>query len=157
MSAEEALIFLHLLGAFWYAMGLTSVQISLVRASSQEDPSARADSIEEASHYQGILLVPGAIAAVSTGVFLWALDYNLITTPWLVAVEALFAVTLLVCLPLTGAGIRRARNAALQARRAGKSTPELDAAMSDSAPLVLMGMATIIVPLVAALSVFKPF
>jgi F0F1-type ATP synthase assembly protein I len=95
VSTEEALIFLHLLGAFWYVMGLTSVQISLVRSWDRENPSARADSIEEASHYQGILLVPGAIAAVSTGVFLWALDYNLITTPWLVIVEALFAVTLL--------------------------------------------------------------
>jgi uncharacterized membrane protein len=157
VSTEEALIFLHLLGAFWYVMGLTSVQISLVRSWDRENPSARADSIEEASHYQGILLVPGAIAAVSTGVFLWALDYNLITTPWLVIVEALFAVTLLICLPLTGAGIRRARTAALRARRAGKSTPELDAAMSDPVPMVLLGVATAIVPVVAALSVFKPF
>lgn len=138
-------------------MGLTAVQISLVRSWDRDSPSARADSIEEASHYQGILLVPGAIAAVSTGVFLWALDYNLITTPWLVIVEALFAVTLLICLPLTGTGIRRARTAALQARRAGKSTPELDAAMSDPVPMVLLGIATAIVPVIAALSVFKPF
>jgi uncharacterized membrane protein len=157
VTTEEALIFLHLLGAFWYVMGLTSVQISLVRSWDRENPSARADSIEEASHYQGILLVPGAIAAVSTGVFLWALDYNLITTPWLVIEEALFAVTLLICLPLTGAGIRRARTAALRARRAGKSTPELDAAMSDPVPMVLLGIATVIVPVVAVLSVFKPF
>lgn len=157
MSTEEALIFLHLLGAFWYVMGLTSVQISLVRAWNRDDVAVRVESIEEALHYQGILLVPGAIAAVSTGVFLWALDYNLITTPWLVAVEALFAVTLLVCLPLTGAGIRRARTAALRAQRAGESTPELDAAMSDDAPLILMGLATIMVPIAAALAVFKPF
>lgn len=157
MSTEEALIFLHLLGTFWYVMGLTSVQISLVRGWNREEVSVRYESIEEASHYQGILLVPGAIAAVATGVFLWALDYNLITTPWLLVVEALFAVTLLICLPLTGAGIRRARTAALQAEHAGKSTPELDAAMADGTPLVLMGLATAIVPAVAALSVFKPF
>lgn len=138
-------------------MGLTAVQISLVRAWQHRELSVRADSLEEASHYQGILLVPGAIAAVSSGVFLWALDYNLITTPWLVVEEALFAVTLLVCLPLTGTGIRRARLAALQARRAGESTPELEAAMADGVPLVVMGIATLLVPIMAALSVFKPF
>lgn len=157
MSTEEALIFLHLLGAFWYVIGLTSVQISLVRAWNRQEISVRVESIEEASHYQGMLMVPGAIAAVSSGVFLWALDYNLVTTPWLVAEEALFAFTLLICLPLTGAGIRRARTASLQAQRAGKSTPELDAAMTDGTPLILMGLATIMVPIAAALSVFKPF
>ena len=157
MSAQEALTFLHVLGSFWYVIGLTAVQISLVRAYQREDLKTRVDSIEEASHYQGILLVPGAIAAISSGVFLWALDYNLITTPWLVVLEVLFAVTLLVCLPLTGTGIRRARIAALRARRAGKSTPELDAAMTDGVPLVVMGLATALVPAAVALSVFKPF
>lgn len=157
MSAEEALTFLHILGAFWYVMGLTAVQISLVRAYRREDVEVRADSLEEASHYQGVLLVPGAIAGVSTGVFLWALDYNLITTGWLLALEALFVVTLLACLPLTGMGVRRARLAALKARRTDRPTPELEEAMSDGAPLVFMGIATALVPAMAALSVFKPF
>jgi len=157
VTTEEALIFLHILAAFWYIIGLTAVQLSLVRAYQHESVSVKADSIEEASHYQGILLVPGAIAAVSTGVFLWALDYNLITTPWLLVVEALYIVTLLVLLPLTGAGIRRARTAALQASKTGSATPEQEAAMSDPIPLTLMGLATILVPIMTALSVFKPF
>lgn len=157
MTSEELLAFLHVLGSFWYVIGLTAVQISLVRAYQREDLQVRVDSIEEASHYQGILLVPGAIAAVSTGVFLWALDYNLITTGWLVVEEALFAMTLLVCLPLTGTGIRRARIAALQARRDGKATPELEAQMTDGVPLFFMGLATALVPIMAALSIFKPF
>ena len=157
MSTEEALTFLHILGAFWYVIGLTAVQTALVRAWNREEIPVRVESIEEASHYQGMLLVPGAIAAVSSGVFLWALDYNLITTPWLVVEEALFAITLLLCLPLVGAGIRRARTAALQAQHAGESTPELDAAMSDGVPLILLGFATVLVPIAAALSVFKPF
>lgn len=157
MTTEESLIFLHILAAFWYVIGLTAIQLSLVRAHQHEAVSVKADSIEEASHYQGILLVPGAIAAVSTGVFLWALDYNLITTPWLLLVEVQYIVTLLVLLPLTGAGIRRARVAALQVGKSDSATPEQTAAMSDPVPLTLMGLATILVPIVTALSVFKPF
>lgn len=157
MTSEEALTFLHILAAFWYVIGLTAIQLSLVRAQQHESPSVKADSIEEASHYQGILLVPGAIAAVSTGVFLWALNYNLITTPWLLIVEILYIVTLLLFLPLTGAGLRRARTAALQVAKSESATPEQTAAMSDPIPLTLMGLATILVPIITALSVFKPF
>ena len=157
MTTEEALTFLHLLAAFWYVIGLTAIQLSLVRAQQHEAVSVKADSIEEASHYQGVLLVPGAIAAVSTGVFLWALDYNLITTPWLLVVEVMYIVTLLIFLPLTGAGLRRARVAALRVGKSDSATPEQTAAMADPIPLTLMGLATILVPIMAALSVFKPF
>jgi hypothetical protein len=157
VSTEEALTFLHVLGAFWYVMGLTAVQVSLVRAWQRQELDVKADSLEEGSHYQGILLVPGAIAAVASGVYLWALDYNLVTTPWLVVLEALYAATLLICLPLTGMGIHRSRIAALKARRAGNATPELEAAMGDAVPLVFLGLATILVPIMVALSVFKPF
>lgn len=154
---EELLVFIHILAAFWYVSGLTAVQMSLVRAWQIEALDARADSLEEASHYQGILLVPGAIASVASGLFLWAqLDYNLITTPWLLALEALYVLTLLVCLPLTGIGLRRARLAALKARKAGHAGPELEQAMRDGGPLIAGGVATLLVPLMTALSVFRP-
>ncbi len=154
---EDLLTFVHILAAFWYVAGLTAVQLSLVRAWQSEDLAVRADSLEEASHYQGLLLVPGAIASVASGLFLWAqLDYDLITTPWLLALEALYILTLLVCLPLAGIGLRRARLAALRARKAGRATPELEQAMADPAPLVFGGLATLLVPVMAALSVFRP-
>lgn len=157
MDADEVFAFVHILGAFWYVAGLTAVQLSFVRAWQSKDLSVRADSIEEASHYQGMLLVPGAIVSVASGLFLWArLDYDLITTPWLLCLEALYIVTLLVCLPLTGIGLRRARVAALRARKAGGATPELEQAMSDGTPLVAGGIASLLVPLMAALSVFRP-
>ena len=154
---EELLTFVHVLAAFWYVAGLTAVQLSLVRAWQSEDLAVRADSLEEASHYQGLLLVPGAIASVASGLFLWAqLDYDLITTLWLLALEALYILTLLVCLPLAGIGLRRARLAALRATKVGHATPELDQAMADPAPLVFGGLATLLVPVMAALSVFRP-
>ena len=157
MDSDKALIFIHILAAFWYIAGLTVVQLSLVRGWQSQSLDVQADSFEEASHYQGILLVPGAIASVASGLFLWAqLDYNLITTPWLLALEALYVLTLLACLPLTGIGIRRARLAALQARKAGRATSQQTQAMSDGGPLITTGVATLLVPVMTALSVFRP-
>lgn len=156
-TADEAFVFLHVLAAIWYAAGLTSVQLALVRGWQTEDISTKVDAFGEASHYQGVLLVPGGIAVAATGLFLWGqLDYNFVTTPWLLAVETMYIVTLLVCLPLIGMGLRRARIAALMAERRGEVSQELEEAMADSVPLVFGGIAAMLVPAMAALSVFRP-
>ena len=155
--ADEAFVFLHVLAALWYVAGLTSVQIALVRGWQASEVETRVVAFSEATHYQGILLIQGAIAVATTGLFLWGqLDYNFVTTPWLLGVEAMYIVTLLVCIPLMGMGLRRARIASLMAERRGNVTPELEEAMADSVPLVFGGIATIFVPAMVALSVFRP-
>jgi len=155
--ADEAFVFLHVLAALWYVAGLTSVQIALVRGWQAPEVETRVVAFSEATHYQGTLLIPGAIAVATTGLFLWGqLDYNFVTTPWLLGVEAMYIVTLLVCIPLMGMGLRRARIASLMAERRGNVTPELEEAMADSVPLVFGGIATIFVPAMVALSVFRP-
>ena len=158
MNAESVLTFLHLLAAFWYAAGLTAVQLPLVSGWRSDDVMVQAAAFDEASHYQGVLLVPGAIAVGATGVFLWAqLGYNLLSTGWLVVLEVLYVIVLLVCLPLAGLGLRRARLAALEARKRGGPTPQLREAVADNVPLVFAGVATLLVPVMTYLSVFKPF
>ena len=156
-TVDEVFVFLHLLAALWYAAGLTSVQLALVRGWQAPEVNTRVVAFSEATHYQGVLLVPGAIAVATTGLFLWGqLDYNFVTTPWLLGVEAMYIVTLLVCIPLMGMGLRRARIASLIAERRGETTAELEEAMADSVPLVFGGVATILVPAMVALSVFRP-
>ena len=156
-TVDEVFVFLHLLAALWYAAGLTSVQLALVRGWQAPEVDTRVVAFSEATHYQGVLLVPGAIAVATTGLFLWGqLDYNFVTTPWLLGVEAMYIVTLLVCIPLMGMGLRRARIASLIAERRGETTAELEEAMADSVPLVFGGIATILVPAMVALSVFRP-
>ena len=148
----------HVLAAFWYVAGLTSVQLALVRGWQTQDIKTKVEAFDEASHYQGVLMVPGGIAVVATGLFFWsALDYNLASTGWLIAVEVTYIVTLLLCLPFVGMGLRRGRIAALLVQRHGKSNPELDEAMSDNVPLVFGGLAAILIPVAVALSVFRPF
>ncbi len=158
MDAGHVFAFLHILAAFWYVAGLTAVQISLVRGWRSREVKVQAASFDEASHYQGVLLVPGAIAAGASGVSLWAqMGYNLIATGWLVLLWGLYLLTLLVLLPVTGLGVRRVRVAALKARKAGRSPPELEAALADNVPLVSGGLATMLLPVMAWLSIFKPF
>ncbi len=157
MIADDTLTLLHLLSAFWYVMGLAAVQFPLIRGWSLEDVKLKAAAFDEASHYQGLLLVPGIIAVGITGVFMWAqMDYNLITTGWLLAQEVLYLVSLLVCLPLIGMGLRRARLASLQAEKAGAVTPELEDALADNVPIVFSGIATLLLPVMAYLAIFKP-
>jgi len=158
-TLDEVFLLAHVLGAFWYVAGLVAVQISLIRAGQQvDDLEARRDSFEEASHYQGMLMVPGAIAASATGLFFWEqVDYNLFSTGWLILLEVVYIITLLVCLPFVGMGLRRARIAALQAVRAGRTNADLDAAMGDNVPLFFAGIALLLVPVAAAISVFRPF
>lgn len=157
MIAEDTLTLLHVLSAFWYVMGLAAVQFPLIRGWRLDDVKLKAVAFEEASHYQGLLLVPGIIAVGISGVFMWAqMDYNLITTGWLLAQEALYLVSLLVCLPLIGLGLRRARLASLKAEKAGGKTPELEEALADNVPIVFSGIATLLLPVMTYLAVFKP-
>ena len=113
-------------------------------------------AFEEVLRYQGLLLVPGIIAVGVMGVFTWAqMHYNLITSGWLLAREALYLVSLLVCLPWIGLGMRRVRLASLQAEKAGGITPELKEALADNVRIVFSGIATLLLPVMAYLAVFK--
>jgi uncharacterized membrane protein len=157
-EGERVLLLLHILASFWYVIGLATVQLSYLRGWQSEDAGVQATSLDEAAHYQGVFLLPGAIALGFTGLFFWSqMGYNLLGTGWLLLLEVLYVLTLLVCLPLLGLGLRRARLAALKARRTGQRTAELEQALGDGVPLVFGGIATIQVPVMAYLSVFRPF
>lgn len=157
MIVENVLTLLHILAAFWYVMGLAAAQFPLIRGWRLEDVKLKVVAFEEASHYQGLLVVPGIIALGVSGVFMWAqMGYNLISTGWLLAQESLYLVSLLVCVPLIGLGLRKARLAALQAEKAGGVTPELEEALADNVAVVFAGIATLLLPVMAYLAVFKP-
>ena len=153
----DLLLFLHIIAAFWYVMGLAAVQFPLIRGWRLEDVRLKAAAFEEASHYQGLLIVPGIIAMGVSGVFMWTeMDYNLVSTGWLLAQESLYLVSLLICVPLIGLGLRRARLASLRAEKAGEVTAELREALDDNVPIVFSGLATLLLPVMAYLAIFRP-
>ncbi|MFQ6019879.1 MAG: DUF2269 family protein, partial [Dehalococcoidia bacterium] len=127
------------------------------RAWRSRDIHYQVTAFGEASRYEGLLLLPGAVAAAATGLFLWAeMGFNFITTGWLLALEILYIVVLLLCLPLMGLGLRRAHLLALQAAKTGRPPPELAEALADKVPLVFGGVAALLLPVMAYLSLFKP-
>ena len=152
---EDVLLFALIISAYWYVMGLAAVQLAYIRAMRSEGVPARLEAINDASHYQGVLLVPGAIAAGFAGAFYWTeAGNNLITSEWMWPLEAAFAVTLLVCLPLIGAGLRTTRIAALKARKDPALAPELDRALHESVVPAFGGLAVVLVVIMTAVSVF---
>ncbi len=156
MNADDVLAFLHVLSAFWYVGGLVAVLLPLSRAWRSPDIQQQALAFAEASQYQGLLL-PGVIVVGVSGVFLWAeMGYNPITTGWLLALEILYLIVLLICLPLMGIGLRRIYLLTLEAAKKGEVTPELREALADRVPLVFGVIALIFLPLMAYLSLFKP-
>jgi uncharacterized membrane protein len=157
VNAEDILAYLHLLSAFWYVGGLAAVLLALARAWQSHDLHYQVATFVEASQYEAALLLPGAIAAAATGVFLWAeMGFNPLTTGWLLALEIMYLVVILLCLPLIGLGLRRVHLLSLQAAKAGETSPELADALADRVPLVFGGIAAILLPVMAYLSIFKP-
>ena len=111
---------------------------------------------QAAANETGIML-PGALLTGATGVF-WgsAAHYNFVRDGWLLALWILYAVVMLVALPLLGLGLRRARLLSLQAGKSGRVTPELEQALSDNVPLVFGTLIIVLIGVMAWLAVYKP-
>lgn len=103
------------------------------------------------------LMLPGGLLTGATGVF-WgaAAHYNFVRDGWLLALWILYALMMLVALPLLGLGLRRARLLSLQAGKSGRVTPELEQALSDNVPLVFGTLIIVLIGVMAWLAVYKP-
>lgn len=157
MNAEDILAYLHLLSALVYAAGLAVVMLTLWRAWRSPDVQYRVIAFDEASLYEGFLLLPAMIAVGGTGIFLWTeIGYSLVTTGWFLALGVLYLIVLLICLPMIGLGLHRTRLLTLQAAKTGRMTAELERALADKVPLVFGAIALLILPAMVYLSVFKP-
>ena len=80
----------------------------------------------EAAQNETRILLPGAMATVISG-FFWgiAAGHHFLRDGWLLAMTLLFIFCYLVCLPLLGVGLRRARTVSLVAAKEGEVTAEL--------------------------------
>ncbi|MDA0256442.1 MAG: DUF2269 family protein [Chloroflexi bacterium] len=149
---------LHMLALFWMMAGIGSTVVPVWRAWRTTPIEEKTLLLMQARGNQSLWLVPGTIATALTG-FAWAAaeDWNPVTTGWLVALEALFALHVFLFLPLFALGLRRVELLARIARRDGRESPELREALADNVPLVFGTLIVATVPLMAWLPVFKPF
>lgn len=149
---------IHVLSLVWLGAGLGATYPLVLRAWAAKDVKYQLYCLVEAADNELQVLVPGAMATGLTG-FFWAVaaEYNFFTDLWLTALTVLYVIFYLVCLPLFGFGLRRAKEAALQAGEAGEVTPELRIILDDRVPVVFGTLLVLSVPLLGWLAVFKPF
>ncbi len=154
---SKALAFLTIVLAAAVVAGLALTQAAAQRAWATGDPSRQAEALGEARDAFGRLLVPAAVTTGTSGVFLAVESgYNLISTKWLVAVEALYLLVVAILLPLLGFALERVHLLTLEALKKGASTAELEEALADRAPAVLGAGMAILLAVATALAVFRP-
>ncbi len=149
---------LHVLALFWMMAGLGSVMVAVWRAWSTSDIDLRAMLLTEAQQNETRWLLSGMLATGLTG-FAWAAseNTNLVTTGWLLALEFVYAVDVFIFLPLLGVGLRRVRLLALQAKKRGETTQELEDAINDRVPVVFGTLMVVTMPVMTWLAIYKPF
>ncbi len=149
---------IHLLCIVWLSAGLGSTIPLIIRAWLTNDVQNQMYCLAEAAQNETRILLPGAMATGISG-FFWgiAAEYHFLRDGWLLAMTILFVFCFLLCLPLLGVGLRRARTASLVAAKQGKVTKELREVLDDRVPLVFGALLVLAMPLFIVFAVFKPF
>lgn len=159
MSEDEAFRLIHMLSLFVYLAGVGSTMLPLYRTWNSDDLPAQVYAFREAGRNQAGILMPGMILTGVTGIF-WGISadhVDPIETGWLLTVEILYLFTLFICLPAMAAGLRRARLLALQSQKTGEISDELRETIADRGPLVFGTLMLILIVVMAALAVTKPY
>src|SRR5690554_5953198 len=117
---------IHVLALIWMGAGFGASYLMVLRAYGTKDLKLRMYCLIEAANNETRVLLPGAMLSGATG-FFWgvAAEYHIFRDAWFGVLGLLFIFFWLVCLPLYGFGLRRARIAALTAQKKGEETEEL--------------------------------
>ena len=150
--------FVHLLALFYFMAGVGNTVVPVWKAWLAETLEDKVLHLQDAHRNETFFLLPGMLAVFFSG-YAWAAsaDYNIVTTGWLVALQAITLVDLFIFLPLMGVGLRRVRYLALAAKKHGSVTDELRDVLADNVPLVFGTLIVLSIPVMVWLPVFKPF
>ena len=158
MSEDDIFRFLTTISALVYAGGVAALTLALTRAWQTDDAVERDVLFRSADRAHTRMLLPGIIATGVLGA-IWGIradSVDPIETGWLLAVEALYLVSLFVLVPGMFAGVRRVRLLSLQARKSGQISDELTDALNDRGPLVFAILMAILLPVQVALVSLQP-
>ena len=150
--------FIHVIALLYFAAGVGNTIVPIWRAGLLSEIETQALLLSDAQRNYTTWLLPGVIATGISGyLYTGVLELNVITTGWLVAMQALWLVQIFVLVPLLGIGLRRVRNLALQSARKEGSTDELRDALADNAPLVAGTLLIVTFVIMTWLPIFQPF
>lgn len=159
MSEDEAFRLVHMLSLFVLLAGVGSTMLPLYRTWNSSDVNAQVFAFREAGRNQAGILLPGVVLTGVTGL-IWAISadhLDPVETGWLLTVELIYLVVLFICIPAMAAGLRRARLLALQSQKSGEISDELRETIADRGPLVFGTLLLILIVVMTALAVTKPY
>lgn len=158
MTSVHILSMLHWLSLFLMTAGLGAVMVPLWRGWRETDLDRQMLAFEDAYTGHKTALLPGVIAVGATGVFLAAdAGYNFITTGWLLALEVVYLVVLLVCVPLLGHALNQVEIETLKSKKKQAPTAELEELLNDNVPIVMSLLILFLIPVMVWLAEWKPF
>jgi uncharacterized membrane protein len=160
MSLIDLTQLVHVLSAFWFVTGLVGRDVVLGRARDADDVERVASLVATAGPFERLMVIPGSFAVLLFGILTWWAEHLPLwgrDDRWVTVSLVLFATTVplvpLVFLP-RGKVFEGALSSAVAERR---MTPELRAALRDPAVAAARVYEKVVVALVIALMVTKPF
>jgi hypothetical protein len=157
---DRWVVFLHVAIAFWFVAGLIGRGVTLARARSSTDIDAVSLLTELAGRFENLMVIPGSIAVFVAGLLAaWAEGIPLWGpgSGWLLLALILFLSTLPL-VPLIFLPRGKVFGTALaDARAQGKVTPALTEAFHDPAVAFARNYEMVVIAVIVALMVVKPF
>lgn len=157
---DRWVVFLHVAIAFWFVAGLIGRGLTLARARSSADIDAVYLLTELAGRFENLMVIPGSIAVFVAGLLAaWAEGIPLWGpgSGWLLVALIPFLSTLPL-VPLIFLPRGKVFGAALaDARAQGEVTPALTEAFHDPAVAFARNYEMVVIAVIVALMVVKPF
>lgn len=160
MSLVDVVQLLHVLSAFWFVTGLIGRDVVLGQARNADDVERVASLVATAGPFERLMVIPGSFAVLVFGILTWWAERLPLwgeANRWVTVSLVLFATTIplvpLVFLP-RGRIFEGALSSAVADRR---MTSELRAALRDPAVAAARVYEKVVVAVVIALMVTKPF
>jgi hypothetical protein len=153
-------VLLHVAVAFWFVAGLLGRNVTMARARSTNDLSTLVELVDLSGRFERLMVIPGSFGVVVLGLLAaWAEGQPLAgTDDWWLLTSLILFVGLGVLVPTVFRPHGKVFEGALeQARQRGEVTPELRTALRDPAVRNARAAEIVVVAVIVALMVTKPF
>ena len=157
---SEWVVLLHVAVAFWFVAGLLGRNVTMARARSANDLSTLVELVDLSGRFERLMVIPGSFGVVLLGLLAaWAEGQPLAgTDDWWLLTSLILFVGLGVLVPTVFLPRGKVFEGALeQARQRGEVTPELRTALRDPAVRNARAAEIVVVTVIVALMVTKPF
>jgi Predicted integral membrane protein (DUF2269) len=157
---SEWVVLLHVAVAFWFVAGLLGRNVTMARARSANDLSTLEELVDLSGRFERLMVIPGSFGVLVLGLLAaWAEGQPLAgSDDWWLLTSLILFVGLVVLVPTVFLPRGKVFEGALaDARQRGEVTPELGSALRDPAVRNARAAEIVVVAIILALMVTKPF